>query len=192
VQMPGRGGFDLLALLPPPAPRVVFVTAHDAFALRAFEVNALDYLLKPVRPERLAEAVARLLAAPAPAPADDGDDGDDGRPLDVGDRLFLSVGGAPQFVVVSDLACLTAADDYCELHLRDGRSALVLGSLRAWEKRLPAQHFVRVHRSAIIQYAAVERLEPWSNGGFRVHLAGAATPVVISRRYAAELRGRLR
>lgn len=191
VQMPGEGGFELLARLPPPAPRVVFVTAFDAFAVRAFEVNALDYLLKPVRPERLARAVARLARA-APAEAEEEADAPDGRPLDFVDRLFLTLAGAAQFVQVADLSCLTAADDYCELHLRDGRSGLVLSSLRTWERRLPARHFVRVHRSAIIQYGAVQRLEPWTNGGFLVHLAGVARPVTISRRYAAELRDRLR
>jgi two-component system LytT family response regulator len=208
VQMPGRDGFSVLEALAPapgaPRPSVVFVTAHDAYAVRAFEVNALDYLLKPVRPERLAEAVERVRAArsapaapatlaEAPAaPAGAPSPAEDVRPLRLEDRLLLTFRGRAQFVPVAAVSCIRAADDYCELFLEDGRSALVLSSMRGWEARLPPGEFVRVHRSTILRFGAVEEMEPWSSGGFQVRLKGLSAPVTVSRRYASELRARLK
>lgn len=178
-------GFDLLDALEAPM-AVVFVTAYDAHALRAFDVNAVDYLLKPVEPERLARTVARLRAGATPP------DPGAGRPLDIGDRLFLDVGGRPQFVAVRDVLAVLAADDYTTLVLRDGRRPLVLATLATWEARLPAREFVRVHRAAIVQFDAVTRIEPWSHGTFQLWLAGVRDPVPMSRRAAAALRVRLR
>ena len=185
IQMPGESGFELLPRLERPV-QVVFVTAFDAYAIRAFEVNALDYLLKPVTPARLDGTVQRLRGrTPDQSPAPE-------RLLAYEDRLFIPLGGRPQFIRVADVIAVTADDDYSEIHLRDGSRGLVLTPLATWEARLPKQHFVRVHRSAIVQFGAVTRLDPWSNGGYMIHLAGMAEPVTMSRRYATALRDRLR
>lgn len=185
IQLGGETGFDLLDALDAPV-AVVFVTAYDHHAVRAFEVNALDYLLKPADPGRLARSVARLRAGAAPG------DPAAGRPLDIGDRLFVEVQGRPQFVAVRDILAVRAADDYTTLVVRDGRRPLVLAPLATWEARLPGREFARVHRSALVQLAAVARVEPWSHGTFQLHLHGVAEPVPMSRRAAAALRVRLR
>ena len=179
IQMPGESGFHLLERLPVPC-KVIFVTAYDAYALRAFEVNALDYLLKPINPTRLAAALARLSATAAPpAPA---------RKLEYDDRLFLEIGERAQFLKLEQLVCLRAAGDYSELVTTDGKVALILKSLKEWEERLPEKHFTRIHRSTIINLEYVERIESWFNRSWQIHLRYLNEPLLVSRRYAAQLK----
>lgn len=185
VQLCPGTGFDLLEQLDHPA-RVVFVTAFDAFALRAFEVNALDYLLKPINPQRLARAVERLTssatdttppATAAPPPR-----------LTLNDRLFVEGHGRSRFLPVASVLSITAEGDYSQIQTSDGERWLVLKSLRAWERRLPRQHFARIHRSMIVNLACVERLESAVNRGYLVYLRGLASPVPMSRRRATMLK----
>ena len=184
IQMPGATGFDLVNQLERPV-KIIFVTAYDTHAIRAFEVNALDYLLKPVPPERLAQAIARLDDAPQPTTATAR------RPLEYDDSLFLSVGETARFLRVSDIQCIRAADVYSEVFTADHPPMLVHKPLAEWEARLPARNFVRIHRAAIVNLAVVERVEPWFNASWRVHLRGLAEPVTMSRRYAARLKERM-
>jgi len=179
IQMPRRSGFELLAASDVRG-RIVFVTAHDVHAIRAFEVNALDYLMKPVHPQRLAQTIARLVSvAHDTAPESQ---------LELDDHLFLTEGRAARFVRVRSIVCIRGADDYTELALDDGKQLLSPRPLKDWEARLPARAFVRVHRTAIVNLEHVERVEP-AGDAFRVHVRGAAEPVPMSRRHAARLRG---
>jgi two-component system, LytTR family, response regulator len=179
IQMPRRSGFELLEAAEVRG-RVVFVTAHDVHAIRAFEVNALDYLMKPVHPARLATTIGRLLGAselPASAAG-----------LELDDHLFLSEGRAARFVRVRAIVCIRGAGDYTEILLPDGKQLLSPRALKDWEARLPAQAFVRVHRTAIVNLDHVERVERATDDAFRVFLRGVAEPVPLSRRHAARLR----
>jgi two-component system, LytTR family, response regulator len=179
IQMPGESGFQLLERLPMSC-KVIFITAYDAYALRAFEVNALDYLLKPINPARLAAALARLSAnETSPAPA---------RKLEYNDRLFLEIGERAQFLKLEQLVCLRAAGDYSELVTTDGQVALILKTLKEWEDRLPEKHFIRIHRSTIINLEYVERIESWFNRSWQIHLRHLSEPLLVSRRYAAQLK----
>jgi two-component system LytT family response regulator len=188
ITLGAESGFDLLPHLGEDVD-VVFVTAHDAYAIRAFEVNALDYLLKPVEPERLARAVARSVARTAPPPSAGGDAA---RPLTPDDRLFLRLDGRRAFVRVGDVVALRAAGDESLLHLA-GRAAPARTprSLREWEARLPERSFVRVHRSTIINLAHVLRVEEWSHASYLVYLRGLPEPVAMSRRYGMRVRDQL-
>jgi two-component system, LytTR family, response regulator len=181
IQMPGESGFDLFARLPVSA-KVVFVTAHDAHALRAFDVNALDYLLKPVAPARLAESITRLREGqPVPVPT---------RRFEMGDFVFLPVDGRSRFLRINQIVSIAAAGDATELVTADGGRGRVPRSLKAWEERLPEKQFVRIHREAIVNLQHVERIEEWSHESFHVHLRGQTAPFTLSRRYAARLRAR--
>jgi len=162
---------------------VVFVTAYDEYSLRAFEVNALDYLLKPVAPERLALTVSRLAAARPPAPARE--------TVTYEDRLFLRLGEERAFVRVRDIVAIEAEGDGSALRLapRLARKPSAK-SLREWEQRLPDRQFVRIHRSAIVNLEYVERLEPWSHASQHVYLRGLPDPLTMSRRFGARLRER--
>lgn len=177
-------GFDLLPHLGPGV-GVVFVTAHDAYAIRAFEVNALDYLLKPVEEERLARTIARCTGPPR-------EEEDEGRPVTTDDRLFLRLDGARAFVRVGDIVSIGAAGDESLVHLADRPAAArTPRSLAWWESRLPERAFARVHRSTIINLEFVTRVDEWSHASYLVHLRGLREPVRMSRRYARKVRARL-
>lgn len=189
IQMPGETGFDLLDGLDEP-PRVIFVTAYDRFALRAFEVNALDYLLKPVHPERLAEALRRVREQAAPGPS--AAEGENLPPLTLDDRLFVTAGNRSGFVPVEAIVAIEAEGDYSRLTTRRGRRYLLLKSMKEWERRLPSQQFVRIHRSTIVNVADIAEMERESGQGYRVRVRHLDYPLAVSRRYAARLRERWR
>jgi len=182
IQLIGGTGFDLVPHVSPAA-RIIFVTAYDQHALRAFEVNALDYLLKPVAPARLAQALARLVTPPP-------DDPQPPRvPLAAGDRLLLRLGsGNERFVCLADIRQIVSCENYSEVWLDAGEHVLVRKTLAAWEATLPATHFVRVHRTTIVNTARVTRIERVTEATSRVYLDGVADPVTASYRYLLALR----
>lgn len=179
-----ESGFDLLPPLGADVD-VVFVTAHDVHALRAFEINALDYLMKPVESARLALTIQRLHR---PAPEREGDL----RPLTYDDRLFLRLNDHHAFVRVEDIIAIEAAADNSLVHLATlPAGACTNKSLREWEQRLPDRHFVRIHRSTMINLAHVVRVDEWAHASLRVHMRNLAEPLVMSRRYGARIRSQL-
>ena len=176
VQMRGGSGFDLLR--DPFEPRVVFCTAYEQFAVRAFEVAALDYLMKPVSREQVDRAMARLEAPPDASGA-----------LGLDDLVSLREASAMRLVRPRDITFIQAADDFSEVHLLEGPPALVDVTLRRWEERLPADWFVRIHRSSLVNLRHVESVRP-SDAGAVVIVRGGP-PLVVSRRMAGDLRKRL-
>ena len=164
----------------------MFVTAYDDFALQAFEASALDYLVKPVEPERLARSVARLEAAGAPRSTRDQ------TPFSARRWLFLDTPEAGEFLELASITHVTSDSRRSRIHTLDGRVMPASRTLAEWERRLPQDDFLRVHRGAIVNLRHVERVEPWSNYGYRVHLRGWDEPVAMSRRYARSVRERLR
>lgn len=169
IQMPGRNGFELLEQLDR-APLVIFTTAYDEYALKAFEVNALDYLLKPVAPERLAAAVAKVsgLKAKPPMAADQ--------------QIFVKDGERCWFVALKDIVLLESEGNYTRLYFGCNRP-LVLRSLNYLEERLDASLFFRASRKHILNLKFIEAIDAWPNGGFRVRLKGNLE-VEMSRRQA--------
>jgi len=182
IQLSGESGFDLIEQISPEM-KVIFVTAFDEFAIRAFEVNALDYLLKPVNPDRLAAAIKRLKNS-------DASEKKTLRLFEFDDRIFLDLGERSVFLKVSEISHIGAAGDYSEVFTVDKRKLLVEKPLREWEDRLPDKHFVRIHRQTIINLEEIRDIETWFNRSFQVHLKTAAEPLSVSRRYAAKLRDR--
>lgn len=182
VQMPGRSGFDLLELVDASF-KVIFATAYDAHAIRAFEVNALDYLLKPISPRRLASAVERLGAEERPPERG-------ARKLEYGDRLFLTADERPRLLKVDQIECIRAAGDYTEVYTAGGRKLLVQKPLKEWEERLPENCFWRIHRSTIVNVEYVDRIEEGLNRSYLIYVRGVGEPFLVSRRYAGDLRAR--
>lgn len=183
VQMPRENGFELFERTPVSA-EVIFVTAHDEYAVRAFEVNALDYLMKPVNPLRLQQAIERFLDnGPKPSGIESG-------ALAYDDTIFVAVGQAPRFVKLSSIVCILAEGDYSRLMGPTGSMGLVLKSMKEWEALLPEKHFCRIQRSVIINCERVERFEPWFNSSYQVYLQNLAQPFAMSRRLAKRFRER--
>jgi len=183
VQLAGESGLELLPLIDPSV-AVVFVTAFDQYAVRAFEVNALDYLLKPVAPARLKQAVDRLVR---PNVDTDGS-GSPATRLDYQDRLFLRLDDRMGFVKVADIVSIVADGDYTVVRLSGGRTHRARKSLREWSGRLPDNAFARVHRSTIVNLEFVERVEEWSHFSYKLYLRGSTETVTMSRRYAGRLK----
>jgi two-component system LytT family response regulator len=198
IQMPGASGFDVLEQTERTF-AVVFVTAFDEHALRAFDINAVDYLMKPVTAARLAQSIERVRrsAAHDTASVVAGDDeaspretagGGPGTGLTYQDHLFVNAGGRARFVKISSIVYISAAGSHSEIVTADGRRALLPKPLREWEARLPAAHFARIHRSTIVNLGFVERMEQSFNYTYEVFLRGIQTPLALSRRYAVRLK----
>lgn len=181
VQMPGGSGFELFK--DEVRAKVVFCTAYEQYAVRAFEVNALDYLVKPVAPEQVDRALRRLVRPAEMQP-------DVSEPLEADDLVALRETRGLRFTKVRDITYIQAADDYSEVRLVDGATALVNVPLRRWEARLPAADFVRIHRSSLVNLRHVEEVQH-VDGRFQVVLRGGPA-LAVSRRMASELKQRLR
>ena len=179
VEMPGMGGFDLLSeLAPEERPAVVFTTAYEAYAVDAFEVDAVDYLKKPFDDGRFEESLRRArerLAARPPAP--------DGSAPDQ-DRLAIHREGRIVVVDLARLEWIEAADQYVRLHVDDGEE-LMRESMSQLERRLDTRRFLRVHRSAIVALDRVRRLESRGGGVGRLLLASGTWVPVSRSRFAA-------
>lgn len=194
IQLRGGSGFDLVPLVRSGA-RIVFVTAHDEHAVRAFTVNALDYLLKPVEPERLAAALARLDSAAAnnSQPSALSSQLSTPPPLALDDRVHLKLGsGTERFVRVGEIRCIQSEENYTAVHIgAPAERLLVRRTLQSWEDQLPSAHFVRVHRQTLVNAAHVHGVARVTVDVSHVTVQGIDQPVVASQRYLAELRQRL-
>ena len=184
VQMPGADGFSLLEQLEPPLPLVIFTTAYDEFAAKAFEFNALDYLLKPVDPNRLVAALEKVRPHGSAAPFAAGRDR-----LGLEDKVFVREGDRCWFVPVKNIRLLESEGNYTRLHFDDQKPQL-FRSLTAMEERLDTKHFFRANRKQVINLAWVEGIEPWFSGGLLVKLKGGLK-VELSRRQAQDFRERM-
>ncbi len=185
VQMPGRTGFELLADLPD-APRVIFTTAYDQYALKAFDFGALDYLLKPIEPARLAQALGRLQSeSEVPEHA-----ATSASPLHENDQVFLKDGDRCWLVRLSEIRLLESEGNYARVYFAENRP-LIPRSLQTLEARLDPQIFFRVSRQHLINLRFVRKVEPWFDGGLSLSLGEKDPPIKVARRRAQELRERL-
>ena len=183
IQMPGKTGFDLLAELEK-APKVIFTTAYDEFALKAFEVNALDYLLKPIDPKRLADAIQKLQAEIELERASLS--GNQRGPLSESDQVFVKDGEKCWFVKLQDIRLFESVGNYAKVYF-DTNKPLILKSLNAIEDRLDDRVFFRANRKHIINLHWIEKIEPYFNGGLLVELKGGEK-VEISRRQTVKFK----
>ena len=182
IQMPGKTGFQLLEELDS-VPLVVFTTAYDEFALKAFGVNALDYLLKPIQPERLAETVSklaekertRMVAIHGPE-----------KKLGLHDQVFVKDGERCWFVSLANVRLFESDGNYIKVYF-DTNRPMIHKSLNALDEKLDERAFFRASRKHIVNLNWVESIEPWFNGGLMVKLKGG-DKVEVSRRQAAKFK----
>jgi two-component system LytT family response regulator len=184
IQMPGKTGFDLLAEVEK-APRVIFTTAYDEYALKAFEVNAFDYLLKPVEPKRLSDAIHKLSYEMSKEKA--GEFGAFNRgPLTENDQVFVKDGERCWFVKLSEIRLFESVGNYAKVFFASNKP-LILKSLNALEERLDDRMFFRANRKHIINLRWIERIEPYFNGGLLVELKGGEK-IEVSRRQTVKFK----
>jgi two-component system LytT family response regulator len=182
VSMPGMTGFEMLKHLED-IPRVIFITAYDEYALKAFEVNALDYILKPVDPDRLKEAIAKLSASEDDFISNQAESlSRKNRQLTLNDRVFIKDGEKCWFIELSKVRMLESEGNYVKVYF-DNFKPLILRSLNSFEDRLDPEYFFRANRKFIINLNWVSSIENWFNGGLQVELR-EGEKVEISRRQA--------
>ncbi|MBD0331984.1 MAG: response regulator [Chitinophagaceae bacterium] len=184
IQMPGKTGFDLLSELER-APQVIFTTAYDEYALKAFEVNALDYLQKPIEPRRLADAVEKLKRMNngslhktehyTPPPL-----------LTENDQVFVKDGERCWFVKLSDVRLFESVGNYAKVFFSTNKP-LILKSLNALEERLDEKVFFRANRKHIVNLRMIEKIEPYFNGGLLLELKGGEK-IEVSRRQTVKFK----
>jgi two-component system, LytTR family, response regulator len=183
VQMPKLDGFGVAAALSPPLPEIVFVTAHDQFALKAFEVHALDYLLKPYDDQRFLKVLARVRARRS------GDVVEHLQRLiadlkkhpEFADRVLVTENGRAFFIAIADLAWIEVARNYLILHTTT-KSHTLRGTLDTFSKKLNPAEFARVNRSAIVRLDSIRELQPWFHGEYKIVMKDGAT-IPWTRRY---------
>lgn len=184
VQMPKLDGFEVLELLDDPRPAVIFVTAYDEYALDAFAAHALDYLLKPVTPERLAEALSRIESMPrVPAPELAASARPPHEPVD---RVLVRDGDRIHIIAVDRLDYCEAQDDYV-VFVAEGERRRKQQTLAVVERSLDPQRFVRIHRSYVLNLDRLERIELYAKDS-RVVILRDGTRLPLSRTGYARLR----
>jgi two-component system LytT family response regulator len=183
IQMPGKTGFDLLSDLDK-APHVIFTTAYDEYALKAFEVNALDYLLKPVEPKRLADAVQKLQYEITKEKS--GINGNNRGPLTEADQVFVKDGERCWFVKLSEIRLFESVGNYAKVFFGTNKP-LILKSLNSLEERLDERVFFRANRKHIINLHWIEKIEPYFNGGLLLELKGGEK-IEVSRRQTVKFK----
>lgn len=184
IQMPGKTGFDMLASLER-APNVIFTTAYDEYALKAFEVNALDYLLKPVEPKRLADAIQKLHFSESKEPMPNGEHVNRSL-LSESDQVFVKDGERCWFVKLSDIRLFESVGNYAKVFFGNNKP-LILKSLNALEERLDEKTFFRANRKHIVNLRMIDKIEPYFNGGLLLELKGGEK-IEVSRRQTVKFK----
>ena len=184
IQMPGKTGFDMLEQLER-TPQVIFTTAYDEFALKAFEVNALDYLLKPIEPKRLADAIQKLHLAEHKEVRTEGENFNNSL-LTENDQVFVKDGERCWFVKLNDIRLFESVGNYAKVFFGTNKP-LILKSLNALEERLDEKTFFRANRKHIVNLRMIDKIEPYFNGGLLLELKGGEK-IEVSRRQTVKFK----
>jgi two-component system LytT family response regulator len=183
IQLTDGNGFDLLNQVEYSG-EVIFVTAYDEFAIRAFEVNALDYLVKPSSIKRLKVAIDRLSDKQKANPPENV------VKLEYNDRLLVIHRNSANFIKIDTITHISASQECSYLHTTDGKEYLTARSIAYWEHRLPDAHFCRVHRSTILNFNYISKINHNITGTGEAYLHHVAEPLSISRNYFKVLKNR--
>ncbi len=183
IQLADGNGFDLLNKIDF-AGKIIFVTAYDEFAIRAFEINAVDYLLKPISTVRLQTAITRLksndpIQAHVIKPR-----------LKYDDRLFVMIGQSIHFIKIDKVVTISASRDYTLVKTSDECEYLVSKTMNEWEERLPDQHFCRISRTLIVNFDYIEKSERLFSNTAMVYIAGQKEPLKLSKSYFRKIKDR--
>jgi two-component system LytT family response regulator len=182
INLSGENGFDLFDEVEMDF-KVIFVTAYDEYAVRAFEVNALDYILKPLKKERIAKAIEKLL--------DHTHDEVIHKKYTIDDAIFLSTGNRACFIKIKGIRYLQADSCYSKIYLSENVCKSSTHTLKKWEELLPEHEFIRIHRSFIINIDHIGEIKKRNNGAYLVSLDRIKNSIEISRRCASNLKNRL-
>lgn len=184
IQMPGESGIEMISKIETEA-KIIFVTAYDEFAIRAFEMNALDYLTKPVYPPRLEKTIQRIIDSSNSKIINNSK-------LNYEDHLFIRLTKKMFFIGIESIVFINSAKEYTEVYTNDGKKGLVDKTMNEWETRLPENHFTRIHRSTIINLQYIRDIEEYTNNSYKIYLKGFAEPLIMSNRYSKKIKDKFK
>jgi two-component system LytT family response regulator len=174
IQLSGENGFDLLKKIPIDF-KVIFVTAYDEFAIKAFDVNASDYLLKPVDPKRLELALNRIIDVPTNTPCAE-------NKFEYDDSMYVKQNNCTaRFIEIKSIIAITSVGNHSKLETLDGNSYVILKTLKCWEAELPETFFSRIHRSTIVNIKHIININNYSKSHHQVYMKGIEDPFEVSR-----------
>jgi two-component system, LytTR family, response regulator len=181
IQLSGETGFDLLEMIDSSI-KIIFVTAYDEYAIRAFEVNAIDYLLKPVNPQRLKLAIDKVITREKSQKKEP-------RSYEYSDSIYVRLNNyASRFIKISSITSIEPVGNYSKIVTIEGKHCLVLKTLKQWQEELPDDNFIRIHRSSIVNLEHVDHIEKRPDTGHIAFLKNKPEPLEVSRRYAKRLK----
>ena len=181
VQLNGETGFDLLEMIPNTI-KIIFVTAFEEYAIRAFEANAIDYLLKPVNPVRLGVSIDRLNNSKVEI-------NNVAKNYEYSDSIFVKLNNCTsKFIKISSISVIEPVGNYSKIVTNEGNRSLVLKTLKQWQEELPVNNFIRIHRSSIVNVEHIDRVEKYSNTHHKAFIKNIPIPLVVSRRFASKLK----
>ena len=173
IQLFNETGFDVLNKTQYNG-KIIFVTAHDEYAIRAFEVNALDYILKPISHERLQKAIEKLTSNETnKIPKTE--------IFNYEDRILIISGEYMKFIKIDTVTHILASGDYSSIYTKEGNEYLSTKKMNEWEERLPEKSFLRIHRSTIVNIEFIEKIEKWFNYSSQIYLKNVEIPFKVSR-----------
>jgi two-component system, LytTR family, response regulator len=185
VDLNGITSIDLLAKINY-KPMVIFITSHSDFAIKAFELNAIDYLLKPISLDRLTRAIEKVTNKWENNTTWDEEDAN--AKFTPEHIILLNFDSKLSFVNVSEINYIEAYGNYTKVYLKDGRLSVTYNSIKNWDSRLPDELFIQIHRSTIINLSNVARIEKWANDTGRLYLNDVVKPFEISRSYFFQIK----
>ncbi|MFY8109966.1 MAG: LytR/AlgR family response regulator transcription factor [Bacteroidia bacterium] len=174
-------------------PKIIFITSHPDFAIKAFELNAVDYIMKPISGERLRKAIDRITADIEVPVGAEGEamsgfsEADDDR-FTPDQIILLNFDNKMNFIKIRDINYIEAFGNYTKVYLNDGKLSITYNSIKSWDARLPEDVFIQIHRSTIVNLLNVTKIEKWTNDTGRLFLKGIEKPFEISRSYFFQIK----
>lgn len=173
-------------------PKIIFITSHPDFAIKAFELNAVDYIMKPISPERLRKAIDRITSEEVSATDNDapssGFNENDSDRFNPDQIILLNFDNKMNFIKIRDINYIEAFGNYTKVYLHDGKLSITYNSIKSWDGRLPEDVFIQIHRSTIVNLLNVTKIEKWTNDTGRLFLKGIEKPFEISRSYFFQIK----
>lgn len=169
------------------SPKIIFITSHPDFAIKAFELNAVDYILKPISADRLRRAIDRVTELNSESFEDAGMDESQER-FKADQIILLNFDSKLTFIKVQDINYIEAFGNYTKIYMNDGKLSITYNSIKNWDNRLPNDVFIQIHRSSIVNLLNVIKIEKWTNDTGRLFLKGVEKPFEISRSYFFQIK----
>jgi two-component system LytT family response regulator len=167
-------------------PKIIFITSHPDFAIKAFELNAVDYILKPISGDRLKKAIDRVTEMNNDPKVTNINDSDERFKPD--QIILLNFDSKLTFIKIQDINYIEAFGNYTKIYMTDGKLSITYNSIKNWDNRLPSDVFIQIHRSSIINLLNVAKIEKWTNDTGRLFLKGIENPFEISRSYFFQIK----